>query len=333
MVVEVVDKNSPAITSQPRPGLSLVGTSKGLQNFECLMGVSPHISELKEFISVQAAQRHPVLLIGERGLRQQQMARLLHQASAQWQQPFCSVNAHSLSGEALHHLLFGPLGMIEKCVQGTIYINELIHLPAFLQQRLAAYIEEQCWRIQSQRPLQQRLIFATESKPEQLSSENRIAYGLIELLRPHSLFLKPLRERSEDIPYLAEHLVRKISRRLNKGEHVLTPGAMKVLTNYRWERNIDELEAVLESAIARTQPHQITEELLPAHIRHATLSSIPEEGIDLPRLVDDYEKALIDSALRQTGGNQTRAAKLLGLRVQTLNMKLKRFAEKAKEPD
>lgn len=282
---------------------------------------------------MQAAQIYPILLIGERGLRQQQIARLLHQASAQWQQPFCSINAHSLGSEALHHLLFGPLGVIEHCPQGTIYINELTRLSAFLQQRLAAYIEEQRWRVQSNRSLQQRLIFATEWKLEERSSENRIAYGLIELLRPYSFFLKPLRERSEDIPYLAEHLVRKISRRLNKGEHVLTPGAMKVLTDYRWERNIDELEAVLESAIARTQPHQITEELLPGHIRHATLSFIPEGGIDLPQMVDEYEKSLIDSALRQTGGNQTKAAKLLGLRVQTLNMKLKRFAEKAKKPE
>jgi DNA-binding NtrC family response regulator len=318
---------------QPRPGLSLVGTprSLSLSTFECFSGVSPNIIALKEFIGVQASQAQPTLVIGERGLRQEQIARVLHQAGAQWAQPFYAVNAHSLSSEALHTLLFGPRGVIENCQRGTIFINELTSLPPLLQQRFAAHLEEQRWRARSGKLENQRLIFSTTWNPSEIRAENRIAYGLVELLKATSFVIKPLRERSEDIPYLANHLLEKIVKRLSKGPHEIAPSAMKILMEYAWEHNIDELEAALESAVACTPPHSIDETLLPTRVRYATLKAIPNNGIDLPHLVDEFERGLIETALRQTHGNQTRASHLLGLRVQTLNMKLKRFAEQNHE--
>lgn len=318
---------------KPRPALTLVGSPRvlPLDNYECFIGVSTNVAALKQFISVQAAAHTPTLIIGERGLRQEQIARVLHSASENSAQPFFAVNAHSLDSEALHNLLFGPRGMIETCERGTIYINELTRLPALLQQRFAAHIEEQRWRAHSGRSNGPRLIFATEWNPTEMKAENRIAYGLVELLRPSGFTIKPLRERSEDIAYLARHLAGRIAKRLNKGPHEIAPGALKMLSDYPWEGNIDELEAALESAIAATQPQQIDETLLPSRIRYSALKSIPASGIDLPQLVDDFERGLIETALRQTGNNQTKASALLGLRVQTLNMKLKRFKEQAEE--
>jgi DNA-binding NtrC family response regulator len=315
---------------QPRPALTLVGTQRTLtlDQYECFIGVSTNVVALKQFISVQAVQRQPTLLIGERGLRQEQVARVLHQAGQNWAQPFFAVNAHSLDSEALHSLLFGSRGMIESCSDGTIYVNELTHLPALVQQRFAAHIEEQRWRAHSGKQSGPRLIFATEWNPGQMTAENRIGYGLVELLRPTSFTIKPLRERSEDIPYLARHLTEKIVRRLNKGPHEISVGSLKMLSDYFWEGNTDELEAALESAIVNTPPQQIDESLLPTRIRYSALKTIPSAGIDLPQMVDEFERNLIETALRQTSNNQTRASALLGLRVQTLNMKLKRFKEK-----
>src|SRR5215467_14997396 len=103
--------------------------------------------------------------------------------------------------------------MIETCGHGTIYVNELTHLPALLQQRFAAHIEEQRWRANSGRRHGPRLIFATEWNPTDIRAENRIAYGLVELLRPSGFTIKPLRERSEDIQYLARRLVERIAKR------------------------------------------------------------------------------------------------------------------------
>jgi DNA-binding NtrC family response regulator len=339
---QLVEQTSVSPALKPRPALTLVGAPRvlPLNQYESFIGVSTNVGALKQFISVQAGQRQPTLLIGERGLRQEQIARVLHQASAHWSQPFFAVNAHSLDGEALHSLLFGSRGMIETCAQGTIYINELTRLPALVQQRFAAHIEEQRWRggngrygkdLSHANSSGPRLVFATEWNPAQMTAENRIGYGLVELLRPTGFTLKPLRERSEDIPYLARHLADKITKRLSKGPHEISLGAMKMLSDYGWEGNIDELEAALESAISNTPPQQIDESLLPARIRYAALKSIPPSGIDLPQLVDDFERNLIETALRQTHNNQTKASALLGLRVQTLNMKLKRFKEKDEE--
>ena len=333
MATEAVEKALERTSLKPRPALTLVGSPRvlPLDNYDCFIGVSVNVSALKQFISVQAMAHTPTLIISERGLRQEQVARALHSASENAAQPFFGVNAHSLDGDALHNLLFGARGMIETCGRGTIYVNELTRLPALLQQRFAAHIEEQRWRANSGRHQGPRLIFATEWNPSEIKAENRIAYGLVEMLRPSGFTIKPLRERSEDVPYLARRLAERISKRLGKGQHEITPSALKMLADYPWEGNIDELEAALESAIVATQPQMIDESLLPSRIRYAALKSIPISGIDLPKMVDDFERGLIDTALRQTNNNQTKAASLLGLRVQTLNMKLKRFKEKDEE--
>lgn len=341
MISEALERANGSLALKPRPALSLVGTPRvfSLDQYECFIGVSTNVADLKQFISVQATHQNAekaTLLIAERGLRQEQVARMLHQASENWAQPFFAVNAHSLDSEALHSLLFGPRGMIETCQEGTIYINELTRLPAILQQRFAAYIEEQRWRgFSGSRNSGSlignkngpRLIFATECDPNEIKAENRIGYGLVELLKPAGFTIKPLRERSEDIPYLANFLLARIVRRLGKGQHEISSGAMKMLADYSWDGNIDELEAALESAVNNTKPQQIDESLLPSRVRYSALKSIPTTGIDLPQMVDDFERRLIETALRQTGNNQTKASALLGLRVQTLNMKLKRFKE------
>jgi len=337
MATELANRNvaqntAHCVSPLPRPALKLVDAVEvaALEQLTCFVGVSPNVSALKDFVAVHATQSQPALLIGERGLRQEQIGRALHQAGAHASQPFFAVNAHRLSSDALHGLLFGPRGVVEKMQQGTIYINELTSLPLVLQQRFAACLEEQRWYGHASRRPGPRLVFATEVHPNEIRAENRIAYGLVELLKPSSFTIKPLRERSEDIPYLANHLVENLVQKLRKGRHEISPGTMRLLTEYRWEQNIDELESVLESAVSNSPPRQIDETNLPTRIRYASLRSIPSEGINLPQVVEEYERSLIETALRQGGGSQTRASQLLGLRVQTLNMKLKRLSMRPK---
>lgn len=329
MIGEGIESSAVQSALQPRPALTMVGSRSGLslEDYACFAGVSSQVKALKDFINAQVHQPGPVLLLGEPGLCQEQIARVIHQASDRWSQPFFCVNTDGLDSEALHSLLFGNRGMIESCSRGTVFLNDLIGLPALLQQRFAAYIEEQRWRAHSSRTKHgggPRLILATEYNLAEMRSDNRVGFGLVEMLRASSFSLLPLRERSEDLPYLIRHLLAKLVRKLNKGPHEVTPGAMKMLCDYSWQGNIEELEAALESAIDRTPPRQLDESLFPARIRFASYHEIPASGVDLPNLVDNFERNLIDMALRQTNGNQTKAAALLGLRVQTLNMKLKR---------
>jgi len=297
------------------------------QEYDCFIGVSTNIRELKEFIALHGSSRRPVLLIGERGLRQEQIARTLHAAGAERAQPFFSLNVHNLNPDSLSQLIFNPRGLVDACGQGTIYLNEVARLPRLLQQRLALFLEEQSGSERSG----PRFVFATARKLHEIKSDSSSLQHLLELLRPATFYLKPLRQRSEDLPYLIHHLAGRVARRLNKGMHQITAEALQALTEYSWEANIDEVEAVLESAIAATPPAQIKKNELPAHIRNATLDTIPPGGINLWQRVNDFEQTLIDTALRQTHGSQTKAAQLLGLKLQTLNMKLKRFVEQQRE--
>ena len=201
----------------------------------------------------------------------------------------------------------------------------MTRLSPVLQQRFAVYLEERAWRRDDLAG--QRLVLATDEQLGERTASNRIAYGLVELLRPNSFRLNPLRERSEDIPALACHLAMRLAQRMNIGEIALPSGTLRALSEYSWPQNIDELEGVLQAGLTQLIPLQVTEELLPAPVRFAQLRALPPTGVALPNLLDDYERGLLTTALRQAGNSQTKAAKLLGLRVQTLNMKLKRWAE------
>jgi DNA-binding NtrC family response regulator len=328
MSLDVAD--TPA-TPQPRHPLASAKRARVVcwQHYDCFVGVSPHVAALKQFVARQAARPQPALLVGERGLRQEQIARALHQASADWQQPFISFNAHGLTGEALYQMLFGPQGVVVRGGRGTVFVNELAELPPFFQQRLAVHLEEQSWHAGSGQPPGLRLVLAT-ARPPVVNAGNRLAHALIEQFRSSAFHLKPLRERSEDIPYLVERLLARLARRLGRGPVALSPEALQILAEFPWEQNVDELEAALEGTLTNLPPQQIGEEQLPAHVRLHRLRHIPEGGVDLQQVVEDFEQSVVEAALRQTGGHQTRAAQILGLRVQTLNMKLKRFAERKK---
>ncbi|NOT58979.1 MAG: sigma-54-dependent Fis family transcriptional regulator [Acidobacteria bacterium] len=291
-------------------------------------GESAHARELQSFITQAAQQVHPVLLLGEAGLRQEELARALHQASAQARQPFIAINAHALSEEALHLLLFGEMarpGVLQSLARGTVFVNELTRLSPRLHQRLGVYLEERHWL--RDEAAEQRLILVADVTAAPSATESRVAQGLLELLRPYRVVLRPLRERRADLPAIAGELLRRLTEQANRRALTLSPKALEAMTDYDWPENLEELAGVLRAALAQVPPHQVTDECLPTRIRFAQLRTLPESGIEMSQLVEDYERNLLTTALRQTGNSQTKAARLLGVRVQTLNMKLKRLAE------
>jgi DNA-binding NtrC family response regulator len=323
------------MSNQVAETLISAATKQAVNNgagYDCLVGCSSAVRELREFVAVRAARLNPVLLIGERGLRQAQLAAALHQSSFDQTAPLIRVNAYSLNADALHQLLFASKGIINTCRAGTLFINDLVTLPPLLQRRFAILIEETYLAKQTAESAKLRLIFATEDIPPKINAANRIAAALIEALRPNVVRLSPLRERREDIPHLARHLLTQITRWRAKGDFDLTPMAIEAFTRYAWPGNVDELEAVLECAVSFTPPQKIDEDKLPLYLRTATLSCLPPEGVDLPRCLEQFERRLIAQAMKQTNNVQIRAARLLGLSAQTLNVKLKQVAQPADAP-
>jgi DNA-binding NtrC family response regulator len=295
-----------------------------LEEEACFIGVSRHVAELKKFVAAQAAQSQPVLLLGEPGLHCEQIARAIHQLSGKPPHTFCAVNTRDYNAAALNELLFSPTGLVESCRSGTIFIDEVSKLSLSLLYRFAILLEGVDQRARSGAATESRLILAASEGWPDSSARNEPFADVAAVLQPAVFRLRPLRERSEDIPYLVIYLADRIACRLHKGRHHIAPEALAMLAAYDWPGNIDELESVLESLIAHTPPPEINEALLPSRIRRTKLAQIPEEGINLFQAVAEYEQGLIAQALRQTGGKQNAAAQLLGLRPQTLNTKLKR---------
>jgi DNA-binding NtrC family response regulator len=305
-----------------------------LEEEACFIGISHYVTQLKEFVAGQALRQQPVLLSGEQGLRREQVARIIHQLSGKPPHSFRAVDARLYSEAALYELLCAPGGLVEACQAGTVFIDEAARLPLPLLYRFAVPLEGLQQRAQSGAVAGPRLILATNESGLEQSARNDAFTNVMAVLQPAVFKLRPLRERSEDIPYLVIYLADRIACRLHKGRHNVSPEALAMLTAYDWEGNIDELENVLESLIAHAPPPEIGETLLPARIRRAKLGKIPEEGINLFQAVEEYERELIAQALRRAGGKQITAAKLLGLRPQTLNMKLKRSQDLSfDEPD
>ena len=286
-----------------RAGSGVAGAGRRARRRECFIGVSTNVSGLKEFIGVQAAHRQPALLIGERGLRQEQIARVLHQASESWAQPFFAVNAHGLSGDALHTLLFGPRGMIETCLRGTIYINELTSLPAPAPAALrrlprGAAVARATGSATPAADLRHRV------EPGGARAENRLAYGLVETAPPLELQLRRCASGARTSPTSPPTSPSASPGGSARGRTSHARGD-EGCSSTPGRSNIDELEAVLESASPAPRGPHLTSRAPGAHaLRDAPVD--PAERHRPPRAVDDYERTFIDRALRQTGGNQTR---------------------------
>jgi DNA-binding NtrC family response regulator len=302
-------------------------TASPLETDECFAGVSSHVDALRNFVRDQGVERRPAILIGERGLRHAQIAFAIHLMSGQSPNQFYAVVARDHSEATLNELLASPSGLIGGRHDGTIFIDDITSLPNPLQRRLAIYINERRVDAQAGEAPEARLIFAALYDAGGAGVDNSLFHRLIATDYPTRFHIKPLRERREDIAHIVARALERIAERDAKGSLIISTEAMEAMTEYEWERNIEELESVLESALAKIKPLQIIPDRLPSRIRQASFQELPNEGIDLPQVVDDYERALVAGALRQAGGIQTVAAKVLRLHKQTLNMKLSRWRE------
>ncbi len=292
-----------------------------------LIGVSQYVKELRSFVTGQALRQQPVLLYGEQGLRPEQVARAIHQAGGKPADSFHAVDGRPYNETELYELLFAPTGLVENCQGGTIFMDEAAGLALPLLYQMAVPVERLQLRSRYNAVIGVRLVLAVSERAAEQPMSNTFYTQLLATLQPAVFRLRPLRERSEDIPYLVSYLAGHVARRLGKGRHTIPTGTMMLLTAYAWQGNIDELEAVLESMIAHTPPPEVSEALLPPRIRQAQVWNIPEGGVNLFEAVERYEGGLIAQALRQTGGKQNAAAQLLGIRPQTLNAKLKRYQD------
>jgi len=335
--------------------------------FGALVGKSPRMQEVYKTIGRIAATDVTVLLRGESGTGKEVVARVIHHYSRRAGRPFVAVSCAAIPATLLETELFGHergaftdahqrrVGRFELAQGGTIYLDEVGDLSAELQPKLLRVLQErEVERVGGGEPIRVdvRVVAATNRDLEALIREGRFREDLYYRLNVVSLTLPPLRERPEDIPFLVDHFLVKYASEL--GERQVSAEALLRLSGYGWPGNVRELENVIQHAMVMAAGGVIVPEHLPiaagppaAPVPEGTLTDLVEqklqecvkglggrESANLHELVLGLvERPLLQAVLRETGGNQLRAAALLGINRNTLRKKLRALGLRAELAD
>jgi two-component system nitrogen regulation response regulator GlnG len=337
---------------------SLKNGLKEVWEFGALVGRHPTMQEVYKTIGRVAASDVSVLLRGESGTGKEVVARALHHYSRRAGRPFVGISAAAIPATLLESELFGHekgaftdakdrrLGKLELAHGGSVFFDEIGDMPSELQVKLLRALQERAFeRVGGHELIRMdvRVLAATHRDLESMMKEGRFREDLFYRLNVVSLSLPALRERRGDIPLLADHFLAKYAESL--GERIIAPEAMDRLVGYEWGGNVRELENVIQRAMVMAGSGGILPEHLPIGpvsaaagvAADATLEEIIERKMaecvrgmrghasaNLHALmVGLVEKPLLRAVMRETKGNQVRAAQLLGINRNTLRKKLK----------
>ena len=321
---------------------------------DSVIGRSEKMEEIFRLVERIAPARSTVLITGESGTGKEVMAKAIHQASTRSENPFVVVNCSNIPSELLESELFGHTrgaftgavaakkGLFEIADTGSIFLDEIGDLRPEIQVRLLRVIQEREFIPLGETKtvsVDVRIIAATNVDLKEAVKSGVFREDLYYRLSVVPLELPPLRERREDILPLAKHFIRKYSE--ENGRKILenlSPEVLSLLEAYYYPGNVRELENIIERAVVIAPTEEITVDCLRPEVVDPELaqemisdSSGTSAGIDIAQGVtfDDevkrFEMDLIQRALEQTGGHQSRAARLLGLNATTLNSKIKSY--------
>ena len=325
--------------------------------FGALVGKSARMQEVYKTIGRIASTDVTVLLLGESGTGKEVVARAIHHYSRRAGKPFVAVSCAAIPATLLEAELFGHergaftdahqrrLGKFELAHGGTIYLDEVGDLGPELQPKLLRVLQErEVERIGGGEPVRVdvRVVAATNRDLEALIREGRFREDLYYRLNVVPVTLPALRERGEDVPFLVDHFLTKYAGEL--GERALSAEALDRLSGYGWPGNVRELENVIQHAMVMATGGVILPEHLPIAagtgapvVRAGTLEQLIQEKLEecvrglgtrpsanlYELLLSLVERPLFRAVLRETGGNQLRAAALLGINRNTLRKKLR----------
>jgi DNA-binding NtrC family response regulator len=307
--------------------------------FENIVGKSPAMKEIFEVVQQVAPTRATVLLMGESGTGKEVFAKAIHQLSPRAKQPFVAVHCAALSPALLESELFGHekgaftgaherrIGRFEQAQGGTLFLDEIGEIDAALQVKLLRFLGERTFeRVGSNKTLTAdvRLVAATNKNLEELVKAGTFREDLFFRLRVVEIVLPPLRERTGDIPLLAQRFLREFAEENKKPVNEFTSDALELLMKYSWPGNVRELRTAIEHAVVLCRGEKITARDLPPSVRAGDAVS-GDGGRVLARndlTVKEAEKQLIARALKETNGNRTMAAEKIGMSRRTFHRKL-----------
>ena len=301
---------------------------------------SQKMREVFRLIDKVARTSSTVLVTGESGTGKELVARAIHSRGERSGKPFVAVNCGAVPSELMESELFGhekgsftgahsrKIGRFEYADGGTVFLDEISTLPMHLQTRLLRVLQDKTFeRVGSNIPIKVdvMVIAATNMDLSSMVREGRFREDLFYRLKVVPIELPPLRERSEDIPILIHHFLRKHGRKCNKLIKGITADAINALRDYPWPGNIRELENLMERLVVMAKDGDlITYDDLPQSLFQAPLWGVAEkEPEDYHDALRAFEKRFITGVLFKTNWNRSEAARLLNIHRNTLLMKMK----------
>jgi two-component system response regulator PilR (NtrC family) len=329
-----------------------------------LLGDSPGMRQVREMIGRVARSQAPVYIYGESGTGKELVARLIHQSGARADAPFVPVNCGAIPTELMESELFGhkrgsftgavadKKGLIQSAEGGTLFLDEVADLPLHMQVKLLRVVQEKTIRPvgeSREERVDVRILSATHRNLADLVATGRFREDLFYRINVIELRVPPLRERSGDIPDLANAILERMCRRMKLEVPAISGEAMQALQGYGFPGNVRELENIIERALTLTTSGLITLEQI--KLRPATLFAVPGSSAELAapatglfaavpgsgasdlagaqhalgEQLEDIERAAIIKALEQTRYNKTAAAKLLGMTFRALRYRIKKL--------
>ncbi len=299
--------------------------------FSNILGSSKRLLESIELARKVAATNTTVLLLGETGTGKEVFSQAIHYESPRKAKPFVALNCSAFPRDLLESELFGyaeggftgatkgKKGYVEEAHDGTLFLDEIGEMNIDLQAKLLRVLETgEFYRIGESKPkkVNVRFVAATNRNLEKESESGNFRNDLFYRLSVFAISLPPLRERKDDIPALAKHFCKEFSLKTNKKEPEMSEAFTQSLLQHAWKGNIRELKNVIERCVILSGD-QLDTTVLPSDFNHESNSS----SFDL----NTVEKNHIIRVLSHTEGNKTQAAKLLGISLSTLYLKLKEY--------
>lgn len=337
------------LTRNPQPGWIGSRTSLGLEG---IVGESRAIQEAVELARRVAPRRDaPVLIVGETGTGKELFARGIHHAGSEAGEPFVPVNCSGLPSSLLESELVGheasafpeargaKPGLLEMAGRGTLFLDEVGELPLQLQSRLLRVLDTRRSRRVGggvDREIRCRILASSSRPLEELVAQGRFRADLFHRLAVFQVSIPPLRERGSDLELLARHFLNAIGEEERRSPRRLSIPALEALYRHRWPGNVRELKHTLERASFLAPSPIMDAEHLTIQVRWnrpmagqeteggwevAEAIRIPPEG----KALEDIEKEAVQATLTLTRGNQSAAARILGISRPTLSRKIRRY--------
>jgi DNA-binding NtrC family response regulator len=299
---------------------------------ENIVGRSPQMLQVYKTVARVAESRSTVLIAGESGTGKELVARAIHFNSPRSSKSYVAVDCGSLAETLLESELFGHVrgaftgavtnkkGLFEEADNGTCFLDEVGDISLAMQAKLLRVIQEhEIKRVGGTETtkIDVRIIAATNKNLEELVAEKKFREDLFYRLNVVSIHLPPLRERLDDIPFLADHFLRKYAAENEKPVSRISAEVLDLLLRYQWPGNVRELENVIERAVTLSPHSLILPEDLPRRLR-VEPSEISATSLPSQVSLTELEKIYIKKVLEETGGNKKRAADILGIDRRTL---------------